>query len=71
MSCRSVGLFYTHHNIREDEQTLYGFITKNERDMFRDLKSVSGIGPKVALAMLSHLSVEHIVEAVQPNLMEQ
>lgn len=56
--------FYTHHNIREDEQTLYGFLTKRERDMFRDLKSVSGIGPKVALAMLSHLSVEQIIEAV-------
>ena len=42
----------THHYVREDEETLYGFATGEERDLFRMLLGVSKIGPKVALGVL-------------------
>lgn len=42
----------THHYVREDEETLYGFATEEERDLFRMLLGVSKIGPKVALGVL-------------------
>lgn len=44
---------YTHLNVREDVFDLYGFVTEEEREMFLDLISVSGVGPKAALAVLS------------------
>lgn len=47
---------YTHFSVKEDEQTLYGFLYKEDREMFRRLITVSGIGPKGALAILSVLS---------------
>ena len=50
-------IIYTHLNIKEDSHTLFGFATINEKQMFRELIKVSGVGPKVALAILSHLSV--------------
>ena len=40
---------YTHFNVREDAMELYGFSTREERDMFRRLISVTGVGPKSAL----------------------
>ncbi|EOD00675.1 Holliday junction branch migration protein RuvA [Caldisalinibacter kiritimatiensis] len=55
---------YTYLNVREDAITLYGFISKDEVDMFRLLMSVSGIGPKVALAILSTLSTNNIKLAI-------
>ena len=48
---------YTHHEVREDAQLLFGFATKPERDMFRLVTTVSGVGPKLALAVLSGLTV--------------
>lgn len=42
----------THHYVREDEQTLYGFVTEEERELFRMLLGVSKIGPRVALGIL-------------------
>lgn len=47
---------YTHHHVREDEQRLYGFLTSGERQIFLLLLTVKGVGPKVALAILSHMS---------------
>ena len=47
---------YTHLNVKEDEMSLYGFQTKDEREMFRLLITVSGIGPKGALGILSVMS---------------
>ncbi len=47
---------YTHLNVREDDISLYGFTTKDELDMFRLLKTVSKIGPKVALGVLSTMN---------------
>ena len=44
---------HTHLQVREDDMSLYGFAARSERDLFRVLLSVSGVGPKVALAVLS------------------
>jgi Holliday junction DNA helicase RuvA len=48
----------THFVVREDAQLLYGFATEDERRLFRSLLKVSGIGPKIGLALLSGMSVE-------------
>lgn len=55
---------YTHHEVREDAQLLFGFATKSERDMFRLVTTVSGVGPKLALAVLSGLTVGDLQLAV-------
>lgn len=55
----------THLVVREDAQLLYGFATAEERNTFRELMKVSGVGPKVALAVLSGLSVAELAQAVQ------
>ena len=55
---------YTHHEVREDAQLLFGFATKPERDMFRLVTTGSGVGPKLALAVLSGLTVGDLQLAV-------
>ena len=55
---------YTHHEVREDAQLLFGFATKQERDMFRLVTTVSGVGPKLALAVLSGMTVGDLQLAV-------
>jgi Holliday junction DNA helicase RuvA len=55
---------FTHLHVREQELTLFGFPDKEELDLFRTLLQVQGIGPKVALAILSHLPVETLRQAV-------
>jgi Holliday junction DNA helicase RuvA len=55
---------YTHLHIREDNIALYGFASPDELRLFETLITVSGIGPKLALAMLSSLSVEQIILAI-------
>ena len=58
----------THLQIREDAHTLYGFMSVPERDLFRLLvNNVSGIGPKLALAVLSGMSVTNFKNAVVSN----
>ena len=54
----------THMVVREDAHLLYGFLTAGERTAFRQLLKVSGVGPKVALSVLSGLSVEDLAAAV-------
>lgn len=54
----------THMVVREDAQLLYGFLTAPERDCFRQLLKVTGIGARTALAILSGMSVEMLVQAV-------
>ena len=54
----------THMIVREDAQLLYGFLTAEERETFRILLKVSGIGARTALAVLSGLSVPDLVNAV-------
>jgi Holliday junction DNA helicase RuvA len=55
----------THLVVREDAHTLYGFATEEERRLFRSLIKVSGVGPKIALALLSGISVTAFAECVQ------
>ena len=57
-------LLFTHLGIKEDAHTLFGFITKDEKNVFRELIRVNGVGPKVALAILSNLSVHSLVECI-------
>jgi holliday junction DNA helicase RuvA len=55
---------FTHLQIREDQMMLFGFGSPAERDLFRQLISVSGIGPQVALALLDGLSLPDLVQAI-------
>jgi Holliday junction DNA helicase RuvA len=57
----------THMVVREDAHLLYGFLTAGERTAFRQLLKVSGVGPKVALSVLSGLSVDDLAAAVASN----
>ena len=51
---------YIYHNIKEDEEALYGFASQAEKNMFCKLISVSGVGPKLALSVLSGISVQSL-----------
>lgn len=55
---------FTHLQVKEDSHTLYGFIDKAERLVFRQLLSVSGIGASTARVMLSSLTPEQVIEAI-------
>src|ERR1700751_813715 len=55
----------THLVVREDAHVLYAFATEEERGLFRSLIKVSGVGPKIALALLSGISVPAFAECVQ------
>lgn len=55
---------YAHLIIREDQHTLYGFYDQQEREMFLRLISVNGVGPAMALLILSSLSAQQIAQAV-------
>ena len=55
---------YIHHVIREDGQFLYGFLSDTERAAFRQLIKISGVGAKIALAVLSGMSVTDLAQAV-------
>jgi Holliday junction DNA helicase RuvA len=55
---------HTHLHLREDNATLYGFATPEELALFQTLTTVSGVGPKLALAMLSAMSVEKLTMAI-------
>jgi Holliday junction DNA helicase RuvA len=55
---------YTHLAVKEDSHTLYGFISKVEREIFRLLISVSGVGPSIARTMLSSMTTDEIQQAI-------
>ena len=57
-------VLYTHLSIREDAHTLFGFISKMEREVFKLLISVSGVGPSIARTMLSSMTSEEIQQAI-------
>ncbi len=63
---REVFLF-THHAQKEDSVSLYGFLRESERRLFRDVQKVSGIGAKIALAVLSGASVDEFARLVQAS----
>jgi len=56
---------FTHYAAREDSVSLYGFLSEPERRLFRDVQRVSGIGAKIALAVLSGAGVEEFARLVQ------
>ncbi len=60
-------ILLTHCHIREDLFQIFGFLREDERTLFRMLLGISGVGPKVALAVLSGLSVPEFARAVQTN----
>lgn len=55
---------HTHFVVREDAELLYGFATLTERAVFRALIKISGVGPKIALALLSGITVDQLKDAV-------
>ena len=56
---------HTHQVVREDAHLLYGFFEKRERELFRELIRLNGVGPKLALALMSGLEVDELVRCVQ------
>jgi len=58
-------ILFTHHAQREDSVSLYGFLRESERRLFRDVQKVSGIGAKIALAVLSGVNVDEFARQVQ------
>jgi Holliday junction DNA helicase RuvA len=60
-----LAIIYTHFVVREDAQLLYGFANKTERKLFRLLIKVNGVGPKLALAVLSAMSADQFVNCVR------
>jgi holliday junction DNA helicase RuvA len=57
-------LLHTHLHVREDALDLYGFVDRRDRDVFRLLLAASGVGPKLAMAMMGTLGTEEIRRAV-------
>ncbi len=58
-------IIFTHFIVREDAQLLYGFNNKQERTLFKELIKTNGVGPKLALAILSGMSAQQFVNAVE------
>ena len=58
---------YTYQNVREDEISLYGFLSLAEYDLFTKLISVKGLGPKIASNILARSSVDDLLEAIATN----
>ncbi|ETP68924.1 ATP-dependent DNA helicase RuvA [Planococcus glaciei CHR43] len=56
---------FVHYHVREDAHLLFGFPTLEQRELFRKLISVSGIGPKGALAILASGQPQHVIEAIE------
>lgn len=57
-------LLYIYTHVREDALQLFGFITRQEQELFETMLNVSGIGPRLAMAVLSHLSPDVVVRAI-------
>ncbi len=54
---------YTHFLVREDAQQLYGFASRSERELFRAVLRISGVGPKLALSLISAFDVDELAHA--------
>ncbi|HEY9661737.1 MAG TPA: Holliday junction branch migration protein RuvA, partial [Allocoleopsis sp.] len=55
---------FTHLQTRDDQMVLFGFSSMAERDLFRQLTSVSGVGPQLAMALLDALSLPDLIQAI-------
>ncbi|MBN1127663.1 MAG: Holliday junction branch migration protein RuvA [Chitinispirillaceae bacterium] len=55
---------YAHFHVREDAQRLFGFLTKKERELFRRLITISSIGPKTAIGILSKMTADELIRCV-------
>lgn len=55
---------FTHQQIRDDQIVLFGFGSFSERDLFRQLTGVSGVGPQIAMALLDGMSLQDVVQAI-------
>lgn len=60
-------LLYLSPIIREDAHTLYGFLTRHERDLFEKFTNISGIGPKTALALIGHMDISQLQFAISQS----
>lgn len=60
-------LLYTHFVVRDDAQLLFGFVDKQSREVFRELIKVNGLGPKMALAILSALDADELILCIQQD----
>lgn len=58
---------YTSFIIRENSQSLYGFLSKQERDLFEQLLSISGVGPKTALSLVGHLDYSQLIISIRDS----
>ena len=58
---------YTHFVVREDANLLYGFASRDERDLFRALIRITGVGPKLALGLISAVSLAQLAQCVRDN----
>ena len=58
-------VIYTHLAVREDDLSLYGFLSLDELEVFRQLITVSGVGPKAALGILSSISAQDLMFAIE------
>lgn len=58
---------YTHFVVREDAQLLYGFANRDERNLFRALIRITGVGPKLALSLISSVALADLARSVQDN----
>lgn len=58
---------FTSFVIRENSQSLYGFLTRHERDLFEQLLTTSGIGPKTALSLVGHLDYGQLIGSIRAN----
>lgn len=65
LTLNETAMLYTYMNVYQDGITLYGFYTEEEYDVFQLLIGVSGIGPKVALGILSAITVDALCKAIQ------
>ena len=58
---------FTYHHIREDQQCLFGFLNQQQKSFYTKLISVSGVGPKVGIKILSELSIEILTNSILTN----
>lgn len=65
LSMGSAAQLFIHTHVREDAFILYGFATNNEKEMFHSLIKVNGVGPKLAIKILSGTTLDHFMEMIE------